>query len=59
MLEMSEFIRVANREVFNPQGLVLINPLDRGVRLIEVVEAAGAANTDDAQGGKGMLIAQV
>ena len=36
-------MRVANREIFHPAGLVLVNPLDRGLRLVEVVEASGSA----------------
>ena len=40
---MSAFVDEQNAKVYNPRGLVLVNPLDRGLRVIEVTHLPGKA----------------
>jgi len=51
MVEMSEYVRAKNKDVFNPCGLVLVNPLDRGLRLIEITELVDGGGRGGGGGG--------
>jgi hypothetical protein len=50
MREMSVYIDQRNRDVFGPAGFRLINPLDRGLRVLEVLEIAGGGINGDGDG---------
>jgi hypothetical protein len=50
MKEMSVYIEQRNRDVFGPAGLRLINPLDRGLRVLEVLEITGGGINGDGDG---------
>eukprot|EP00035_Acanthoeca_spectabilis_P007039 m.131739 g.131739 ORF g.131739 m.131739 type:complete len:139 (-) comp13770_c0_seq2:1973-2389(-) len=43
MKEMSAYVQEQNKLVYNPRGLVLIDPLDRGLRVIEITNLPGKA----------------
>lgn len=40
---MSSYVTEQNASVFNPRGLMLVNPLDRGLRVIEITNLPGKA----------------
>eukprot|EP00038_Savillea_parva_P010677 m.191942 g.191942 ORF g.191942 m.191942 type:complete len:139 (+) comp18505_c0_seq1:96-512(+) len=40
---MSAYVEEQNSSVYNPRGLALINPLDRGLRVIEITNLPGKA----------------
>ena len=41
--EMSAYVDEQNSTVYNPRGLQLVNPLDRGLRVIEITNLPGGS----------------